>query len=72
MDHFTLSICMHVFMWVGNAYKMFLQILVEWKFESGIESGETTVCCRKVNKNVMQADGFSISHCYSSVLAALY
>lgn len=45
MDYFTLSMCMHVFVWVVNAYKMFLQILVE---ESGIESGEITVCCLKV------------------------
>lgn len=48
MDYFTLCMCMHVFMWVVNAYKMFLQILVEQKFESGIESGEITVCCLKV------------------------
>lgn len=53
-------------------YKMFLQILVERKFESGIESGEITVCCVKANRNVVQADGFSISHCYRLVLAALY
>lgn len=48
MDYFTLSMCMHVFVWMVNAYKMLLQILVEQKFESGIESGEITVCCLKV------------------------
>ena len=31
---------------------MFLQILVERKFESGIESGEIAVCCIKVKEMV--------------------
>lgn len=63
---------MHVFVWVVNAYKMFLQIPVKRKFESGIESGEITVCCMKVNRNVVQPDGFSTSYCYRLVLASLY
>lgn len=48
MDYFTLCMCIHVFVWVENACKMFLQILVERKFGSGIESGEITVCCMRV------------------------
>lgn len=72
MDCFPLCMCMHAFVWVVNACKMFLQILVERKFESGIESSEITVRCVKVNRNVVQPDGFSVSHCYGLVLASLY
>lgn len=50
MDYFALCMFMHVFVWVVSAYKMFLQILVERKFESGIESGEIAVCCIKVKE----------------------
>ena len=50
MDYFTLRMSIHVFVWVENAYKMFLHNPVERKFESGIESGEITVCCVKVKE----------------------
>lgn len=63
---------MHVFVRVENADKMFLQILVERKFESRIEGGEIYCVLHNSNRNAVQTDGFSISLCYRLVLASLY
>lgn len=63
---------MHVFVWVVNAYKMFLQIPAERKFESGIEGGEIYCVLHNSNRNAVQSDGFFISLSYRLVLASLY
>lgn len=63
---------MHVFVWVENADKMFLQIPVERKFESGIEGGEIYCVLQNSNRNTVEPDGFSISVCYRLVLALLH
>lgn len=63
---------MHVFVWVENADKMFLQILVEWKFKSGIEGGEIYCVLHNSNRNAVEPDGFPMSVCYRLVLASLY
>lgn len=63
---------MHVFVWVENADKMFLQILVERKFGSRIEGGEIYCVLHNSERNAVQPDGFSVSLCYRLVLASLF
>lgn len=63
---------MHVFLWVESADKMFLQIVVEQKFESGIEGGEIYCVLHNSHRNAVQSHGFSRGLCYRLVLASQY
>lgn len=51
---------------------MFLQIVVEQKFESGIEGGEIYCVLHNSHRNAVQPDGFSRDLCYRLVLASQY